>query len=685
MKKPNNLKKIILVDDDKDIRFTLENLLIDYGYTVVSVENGKEALKKLKNNKFDLIISDILMPVMDGYQLLKNLKDNNKLKNIPFVFFTGTYTDKKDKELAIKLGADKYIEKPLEFEIFIKTIQGIIEDNKSGKLKPKKPALEQEEVILKLYSGQLVHKLEKKLKDLETEIIQRKKAEKALQESEERYKNIIENSQLGMLIIKDKPIRISFVNTPMEKLSGYTSDEIMHFTPDKIISTIHPEDRKALFKNFKARIKGEIFSTNHKFRLIIKDNDIRWIEMFSTLITYKGSQAIQSTFLDYTEKTQIEALMIKTSRMEATTTLATGIAHDYNNLMVGVLGNAELLKMQFTKNLKIANKLNTIANNAKKAGELSQQLIAFARGGKYNPQILNLNNIIKDTLHLNEQSFPTKVHIKKKFDPELSNIEADLSQMNYVIMNLCKNSIEAINKKGQILLSTNNVEINNELASSKTELEVGQYVCFTIEDTGCGIDKEILTKIFEPFFSTKLKGRGLGLAAIFGIIENHNGYISVDSKNGSGTTFKIFLPAIESSEPEIQVEQKSENKIPIGNETILIIDDEPDILDVVQSILEDFGYHILIANNGKEALDIADKFDGDIHLVILDMFMPVLDGTETFHLLKKAIPNLKTIICSGFELDSKAQSLLNSGANSFIQKPFTLEKLVREVRRILDV
>jgi len=223
MKKQDYLKKILLVDDDIDIRFTLENLLIDYGYKVVSVENGRDALKKLKNNKFDLIISDILMPVMDGYQLLKKLKDNNKFKKIPFVFFTGTYTDKKDKELGIKLGADKYIEKPLEFEIFIKTIQGIIEDNKSGKLKPKKQIPEQEEVILKLYSGQLVHKLEKKLIELETEIIQRKKAEKALQESEKRYKNIIENSQLGMLIIKDKPIRISFVNTPMEKLSGYMS------------------------------------------------------------------------------------------------------------------------------------------------------------------------------------------------------------------------------------------------------------------------------------------------------------------------------------------------------------------------------------------------------------------------------------------------------------------------------
>ncbi len=385
--------------------------------------------------------------------------------------------------------------------------------------------------------------------------------------------------------------------------------------------------------------------------------------------------------MNITERKQAEAAMLRASRMEAAATLAGGIAHDFNNLMVGVLGNAELLRMECADRPDTMRKLADIAQSAQRAGELAQQMLAFARGGKYRPKVLSLNDTLRETLRLHQHAFPPRVWITWDIEPKLWNILADPAQMGQVVMNLCINAVEAIQGNGRVTLTTRNLEIDEEFAETHPGLRPGRYAYLSIEDTGCGMSPETQARVFEPFFTTKFQGRGMGLAAIYGIIRNHEGHISVHSEVGRGTTFKIYLPA---TEAEIPAPPKPTREIPTGTETVLVVDDEEMVLEVTRRMLERLGYRVLCAHNGKEAVETARSFDGDIHLALLDMGMPVMGGEEAYPMLMEALPELKVILYSGYEPDSASLALLDAGAKAFLHKPFRVEVLAQAIRKVLD-
>jgi len=385
--------------------------------------------------------------------------------------------------------------------------------------------------------------------------------------------------------------------------------------------------------------------------------------------------------LDITDRKRAEEAMLRVSRMEATATLAGGIAHEFNNLMVGVLGNSELLQMQYAQQSEVAAMLDVISQSAQRAGELAQQMLAFARGGKWQPKIINLNETLQRTLRLQERAFPPRIHVECDIEPDLWNIRADAAQLSQVVMNLCLNAVEAIEGGGRIILSTRNVEIDSGFAELHPHLSPGRHVCLSVRDTGSGMSPETLARVFEPFFTTKLQGRGMGLAAVYGIIRHHGGHITAFSKAGQGAEFKFYLPA---AEGEITAPPRPERERLTGTETILVIDDEEIVLDITKKLLENFGYRVLLACNGQEAVDIAQRFEGEIHLAVLDMSMPTMGGAEVYPLLRKVRPELKVMICSGYELDTASQALLDAGACAFIQKPFRGESLGRQIRSILD-
>lgn len=512
------------------------------------------------------------------------------------------------------------------------------------------------------------------------DITERKNSETMLAEKTLLLDSILQNAQDIGIITMDLDFRLTYINPLAEKFSGYRAEIVIGKTMQEIHAqgNIPPDLFKWVLE--KVQEHGEYnFSFTQE-----SDDGVRTIE--STLSVIYNQAGETTGFLlfsrDVTEWEQSQKMLLEASRMEATATLAAGIAHGFNNLMVGVLGNADLLKMQFDATVGATDKLNAIMDSACKAGELVQQLLAFARSGKYQPEIMNLNTTVQETLRLNERSFTPNVRIKWNTDPDLNNIEADRAQMNQVVMNLCINAVEAITKSGRIIISTRNMDIDEEFVAAHPSLKVGPHVCLSVEDTGCGMDQKTLAKAFEPFFSTKFQGRGLGLAAVYGIVKNHGGYISARSEIGKGTAFEIYLPAVES---EMLPEPKSTGSFAHqGNETILIIDDEKMILKVTREILEGFGYRILQAENGQDGVDLAQSFDGEIHLAILDMGMPVMDGAEAFPLLKEARPKMKVLLCSGYDLDSAAQSLIEAGADAFIKKPFRAEQIAREIRNALD-
>jgi len=512
------------------------------------------------------------------------------------------------------------------------------------------------------------------------DITERKQAENKLKASEERFHSIFSNIPNIAVQGYDCDRKVTFWNKASEKLYGYSQDEAINNQLEDLI--IPPEMKENIISMIQNWHENNVSIPNGELVLMKKDRSP--VQVYSSHVMIEKSNGEKEMFcidLDITERKQAEKIMLKASRMEATATLAGGIAHDFNNLMVGVLGYADLLRMQYDTEPGAMDMLNTIADSARKAGELAQQLLAFARGGKYQPKTMNLNDTVQETLRLNERSFPPRIRIERDIEPDLLNINADPTQMNQVVTNLCINAVEAIEKNGRIIITTRNIDIDAKFAALHPSLKAGRYVYISVEDTGCGMDKTTLSKVFEPFFSTKFQGRGLGLAAVYGIIKNHDGYISAYSEVGTGTAFKVYLPATESEAPP---EQKPEITTPSGNETILVIDDEAVVLNTAMNILESFGYHVLLAVNGQEAVDIVQNFDGEIHLALLDMGMPILGGAETFPLIKKARPDIKVIICSGYELDAAAQALLDAGADAFVQKPFRMEKLAREIRKIFD-
>ncbi|MBW2365515.1 MAG: response regulator, partial [Deltaproteobacteria bacterium] len=400
-----------------------------------------------------------------------------------------------------------------------------------------------------------------------------------------------------------------------------------------------------------------------------------------------GSQSVIEVFRDITElkkaeneKKSMEAQLQQAQRMEALGTLAGGIAHDFNNLLMGILGYNALMLSDIDPLHPHHEHLTEIEGFVKSAVDLSKQLLGFARGGKYEVRAIDLNALIKGHNRIFGRT-RKEITILGKYDHELWTVEADRGQIEQVLMNLFVNAWQAMSDRGEIFVHTENIVID-ETYTKPFEVIPGNYVKISVTDSGIGMDKETVKKIFNPFFTTKEKerGTGMGLSSAYGIIKNHSGFITVYSEPGHGSTFNIYLPA-STKKPEKEREESKE--IRKGSGTILLIDDEKMILTVGKKLLQKLGYDVLTATNGFEGIKIYKKNQGNISIVILDMIMPNMTGSETFDDLKKIDPNAKVLLSSGYSLDVKALKILEQGCDGFIQKPFNMVQLSQKLHEIL--
>ena len=384
---------------------------------------------------------------------------------------------------------------------------------------------------------------------------------------------------------------------------------------------------------------------------------------------------------DVTERKRAEESLLQRSRLDATATLAGGVAHDVNNLMVGVLGNADLLRRLLAGNSDAVAKLDRIVDAGQQAGRLAQQLLSFARPTQPKTEVVDLAATIEETLRIQQGAVPPRITLERVCKPGLCKIHADPSQMVQVLMNLCLNAAEAIEGNGTIQITARNISLPHEDPRHQPALEPGRYVVLSVSDDGPGVDSSARDHIFEPFFSTKQQGRGLGLAAVHGIVKSHGGDICVNAQPGGGTVFDVYLPATAA----IEMADDDEQSAPVaGSETILVIDDDASVLTITSSILESLGYTVLTAGSGSAAIRLAQQHEGEIHLAILDLGMPVMGGKETFGPLREARPTMKIIICSGYDQPGDAAALLAAGVDAFVTKPFLVEDLMRPIRAALD-
>ncbi len=381
------------------------------------------------------------------------------------------------------------------------------------------------------------------------------------------------------------------------------------------------------------------------------------------------------------ERQRLEAQLQQAQKMEAVGTMAGGIAHDFNNLLMGIQGLTSLVMFDIDPAHPHIEHLKEIEECVKSAADLTNQILGFARGGKYEIKPTDLNELIES----NSQMFgrtKKEITIFKAYQKFVWTVEVDQGQIGQVLMNLFVNAWQAMPGGGTLSITTENINLD-AVYVKPFQVKAGRYVKFSVTDTGLGMDENIKKRIFDPFFTTKETGRGtgLGLATVYGIIKNHGGFIEVSSNKGQGTTFTVYLPAIEI---DIVAEKKADEELMRGCENVLIVDDEELILDVGQRLLRRMGYSVLIARNGKEAIEIYSRQKGDIEMVILDMIMPDMSGGEVYDRLREINPGIKVLLSSGYSLRGQATDILARGCMGFIQKPFNMRELSHKLREVIE-
>ncbi len=502
--------------------------------------------------------------------------------------------------------------------------------------------------------------------------------ERALRENEERLRNIIEHSN-EMFYLHDINHKFIYVSPKSQEFFGFSPDDMNIKWID--IITDNPDNRAGFESTLRA-IETGIKQKPYIIECRKKDGNYILLEIDESPVKDEQGRvvAIAGAARDVTGREKLEADLRQAIKMEAIGTLAGGIAHDFNNLLMGIQGRASLMLMDIDQSHPFYDHLKGIEEHIQSASDLTKQLLAFARKGKFEVKPVDLNGLIR----LSSQMFGrTKkdIRINLELQSDLWTVETDKSQMEQVFLNLLINGWHAMPNGGEIFISSENCTLDAAFASPFQALP-GSYVKVSVRDTGTGIDEAIRDKIFDPFFTTKEMGRGtgLGLASVYGIIKNHSGIIDVHSKKGEGTTFDIYLPASNKVAPEV----KRVDEEPLqGTGTILLVDDEPMIINVGKAILERLGYKVIIADNGKTAINIYETAKDEIDIVILDMIMPGMNGIETFKRLKRCNPEIKILFSSGYSIDEESTEIMNLDANGFIQKPYKYEKLSQKLRSMM--
>lgn len=510
--------------------------------------------------------------------------------------------------------------------------------------------------------------------------------------SEARYRFLAENA-LDVISLHDLSGAYLYVSPASRKMLGYRPEEM---TGVSVEAFLHPDDLEKVRAGDRRLAEGEARPVTLQHRIRCKDGGFREVESVSSAVTggRGGARRILRITRDITERKQMESRLFEGRKLETIGLLAGGVAHEFNNLLVGINGTAEMLSLLLAGNEEALQYLATIERLGNRAVELTRQLLAYARQGTRSPEILSLARRITEDFPMLRASLPAAVEVRLETDEEVPPVSADALQLKQLIMSLGLNASEAMPGGGTITIRTRREDVVSEgpldavrAAGERFERLLlpggdfrGPWAVIEFADTGCGMSEETLKRIFQPFFSTKFIGRGMGLAAVRGIVEDHGGTIRVVTAPGEGTSVFIGFPAAEGKVPEEPVRES----LPLcGTGTILLADDEEDVRDVVRAMLESFGYTVLPARDGREALEIFRERVEEVDLVLVDMMMPGMTGAEAFAEMRRVSPGVRGILASGYDVDGGSRTFASAGFSAFLQKPFRRGELGRTVSEAL--
>jgi PAS domain S-box-containing protein len=510
-------------------------------------------------------------------------------------------------------------------------------------------------------------------------------SEGLLRASERKYRSLVESIP-DIIFALDLDGTINYIGPRWKKILGHDESEVLgkyftHFAP--------AEEHYFLVQVFKAARNDKKSVENILWKYIRKDGQIRYFSGSAAPLLDEEGQVVGTMGIarDITEHKKLEEQLLQAQKMDSIGNLAGGIAHDFNNLLGGILGYASYVKKKMSPKDPLYHSVKNIERSAQQAAELTKRLLGFARRGKNQVKPINCNALIQNLIKFLERTIDKRITLEVELDARLNLIEGDETQLEQSLINICLNARDAMPLSGTLkIVTTNQIPPQIDHLKQRGRKE-GDYIKITLSDTGTGMTPEVQSRIFEPFFTTKEPGRGtgLGLSMVYGIIQNHGGYIDLKSEPGQGTSFELYLPAI----PDVMVEESSpfpQSSIRTkGSETILVVDDEEIIRQLGADILEDEGYKVLMASRGEEAIQIYEENREDIALVVLDVVMPGLGGKETFLKLKNINPKIKVLLSSGYSTNEEVGGILKEGVGGFVQKPYRDEELIGKVREILDL
>ncbi|MGH7204675.1 MAG: ATP-binding protein [Nitrospiraceae bacterium] len=539
-------------------------------------------------------------------------------------------------------------------------------------------------LILAIFYGvtnEAARKLTGEKSALLAHINERKRAEQALRESEERYRRLVEVSPDAIFITKQN--RIVFMNSTGFQLLGATSPEqVIGRSP---FDFFHPEyDPVTTGRIRQVLERGESVPLMEE-QIIRLDGIGVAVEIAASPFTYQGFTAMQVVLRNISERKQLEEQLSQSQKMEAVGQLAGGVAHDFNNMLTIITGHGDLLVETTSLSEDQRQSIEQIRLAAKRAASLTTKLLAFSRRQMLRPKVLDLNAVAAGMEQMLRPLLGVDIDLVPLLNPSLGHVKADPGQLEQVIINLSMNAQDAMPQGGRLTLETDNVELDEAQAQQHIEARAGQHVMLAVSDTGIGMDTKTQSHIFEPFFTTKPKdkGTGLGLSTVYGIVKQSGGFICVESVPGRGTSFKIYLPRVEAPLDTDQPETPPTG-MAHGSETVLIAEDEPGVLTLVCETLRAHGYTVLEARNGKEALAVSRQYQGRIHLLLTDVVMPQMNGREVSERLLLMRPDVKVLYMSGYTDDTVLRHGVVADGVDFLQKPFTPGSAARTVRKVLD-
>ncbi len=527
------------------------------------------------------------------------------------------------------------------------------------------------------------------------DVTEHRRALLALRASEELYRELFENAN-DVVYTHDLEGHFTSLNKAGESVSGYTREELMG---RPILEVLPPDEREMAQQQILRKLAGEP-PTRYEIHVIAKDGHLASLEVSSRIIKKDGQPvAVQGIARDISERKQaeadrarLEAQIRHSQKLESLGVLAGGIAHDFNNLLVGILGYVGLAMGKVPAESPLRTYLGRIETSAQRAAELTSQMLAYSGKGTFVVRPLNLSKLVEEVGHLLQASVSKMAVIEYRCPPDLPPVVADPTQMHQVVMNLMTNASDAIGSQpGLITLVTGVVDIDRAYLTeiyTADDLPEGRYVYLEVTDTGCGMDAETQARIFDPFFSTKFQGRGLGLAAVLGIVRSHRGTIKVYSELERGTTFKLLFPAAACSQPEAPSAEEDMRRERLlawrRGGTIIVADDEEYARAVAKEALEGHGFTVHTAHNGREAVELLRQHANEVVAILLDLTMPIMSGDEAFDLLRAIRPDVPIILTSGYSEGDTVKRFQGRGPSAFIQKPYVLLELTAKFYHVLE-